>query len=108
MTDSNESAELRPGDRLILRFSDPLDDDKIARIRERTESQLPGVKVTVFDGCDQLAVYRDSAPEDFNRLLRNALRTAVNEARKSARIAGQHPSAPISLGDVIDAISADT
>lgn len=53
----DETAVVRPGETLVLRYGQQISPDQAATIRERLAERLPGVSVVVIGACDQLLVY---------------------------------------------------
>ncbi len=53
-----EAAEVRPGDTLILRYSEPISASAAAMIKERIKERLPHLADVVLIQADGLAVYR--------------------------------------------------
>ncbi|MEO3875542.1 hypothetical protein ABGB18_42745 [Nonomuraea sp. B12E4] len=57
-----EALVVRPGDTLIVRLSADMTVEQFTRFRESIEptlnEKLPGVKVLIIGGVEQLAVYR--------------------------------------------------
>lgn len=53
---------VRPGDTLILLCKDRSTQADVAWLREELEARLPGLKVAVLEGIDQIAAYRPVPP----------------------------------------------
>jgi len=49
---------VRPGDKLVLGFSDPVSQADMQMIRERVGGKLPGVEIVVIDTLAHMAVYQ--------------------------------------------------
>ena len=54
---------VRPGDKLVIGYAQPLNQETVHVIRERLAGMLPGVEAVIIDGVTQLAVYRPEAED---------------------------------------------
>lgn len=54
----DEAFVIRPGDKVLLRYSESLSQEQAHRIREQVKDRI-GLEALIVTGCDQIAVYRD-------------------------------------------------